>query len=355
MLAETRTIRVGDYAPLFDLLDQDERRIFLSDKAGKPTLLFFYANDKIMECQNVAFGFRDFFPFFNELDVQIFGISKNIPQERKTFAQEHHIPFPLLSDSDKQVRLQYGVSFTKWEDDKTHFLTERIAILLDRNLRVVKIYALSIDLEPQFKDIQTDIQLLLREEKPRYVMPHAPVLLISQVFDENFCQHLIKTWHTQGHEDASLTVREGNFYHTVRRRQDHIVQPGELYDQLDQMMRHRVFPEIKKSFNFNCTQKEAYIIACYDALTGGYYRPHRDKKTTIKTAHRVWGISINLNATDTYQGGCLRFPEYGPLLYKLPIGTSVIYSAALMREVTDVLSGQRFALLSYFYDDAENQ
>jgi peroxiredoxin len=49
------------------------------------------------------------YPKFQELNVQILGISTNHPFSQKTFAESLQLPYPLLSDfPDLQVTRQYG-------------------------------------------------------------------------------------------------------------------------------------------------------------------------------------------------------------------------------------------------------
>jgi predicted 2-oxoglutarate/Fe(II)-dependent dioxygenase YbiX len=82
----------------------------------------------------------------------------------------------------------------------------------------------------------------------------------------------------------------------------------------------------------------------------GWFRPHRDN-TTKGTAHRKFAVTINLNAED-YEGGELRFPEFGNRLYKPPTGGAVVFSCSLMHEARPVTKGERFAFLPFLYDEA---
>ena len=134
-------------------------------------------------------------------------------------------------------------------------------------------------------------------------------------------------------------------------RRDHFLQEGDLQTRVMYAVYHRVRPEVHKAFHFDVTRAEDYRIACYDAARGGYFRPHRDN-TTPGTAHRVWAMTVNLN-TGEYEGGCLRFPEYGRHLYRPGTGEAVVFSCSLLHEATDVTAGRRFALLSFLYGERE--
>jgi predicted 2-oxoglutarate/Fe(II)-dependent dioxygenase YbiX len=111
----------------------------------------------------------------------------------------------------------------------------------------------------------------------------------------------------------------------------------------------RVVPEIHKAYNFKVTRMERYIVSCYDAVEGGHFRAHRDN-TTRGTAHRRFACSVNLNAEE-FEGGNLRFPEFGPQTYRPPTGGCVIFGCSLLHEATRVTKGKRYAFLPFLYDD----
>ena len=125
---------------------------------------------------------------------------------------------------------------------------------------------------------------------------------------------------------------------------------AEIIRLTQQRIRRRLVPEILKVHNFNVTRMERYIVCCYDAGTGGYFRPHRDN-TTKGTAHRRFAVTINLNAED-YEGGDLRFPEFGPRTYRAPTGGAVVFSCSLLHEATPITRGKRYAFLPFLYDEA---
>jgi predicted 2-oxoglutarate/Fe(II)-dependent dioxygenase YbiX len=112
----------------------------------------------------------------------------------------------------------------------------------------------------------------------------------------------------------------------------------------------RLTPEIARVFQFEVTRVERYIVACYDAADGGYFKAHRDNET-LGTAHRRFAVSINLNAEE-FEGGDLTFPEFGPRTYRPPTGGAVVFSWSLQHEATPVTRGRRYAYLPFLYDDA---
>jgi peroxiredoxin/predicted 2-oxoglutarate/Fe(II)-dependent dioxygenase YbiX len=354
-VVQTRTLSDRDYAPLFYLQDQNEQPYTLRDHAGKVVVLIFYASDRIPACEQIAQSFQAKIDRFQELDVEMVSIAPDSVSERAEFAQTHGISFPLLADQNAQVCKQYGIFHAQQMEDRVDYIFHRAIFLLNPNLRIFKIYNAAQLADPA-TTVLADIEQMFPPQTPQTFAIHAPVLLIPNVISPEFCQELIQIWHTQGNDDSGFMRRDGektvgylDYKHKIRR--DHFVRQGELRDRIDMIMNRRVFPEIEKAFCYRVTRRETYKIACYNSESGGYFRPHRDNNTG-GTAHRRFAMTLNLNA-DEYEGGYLRFPEYGPHLYKPPTGSVVIFGCSLLHEATDVKSGVRFALLSFFYGDEE--
>ena len=79
------------------------------------------------------------------------------------------------------------------------------------------------------------------------------------------------------------------------------------------------------------------------------FHPHRDN-TTQGTAYRKFAGSVNLN--DDFEGGDLRFAEFGPTPYRPPAGGAVVFACGLMHEAMKVTRGRRYAFLPFLYDEA---
>ena len=182
----------------------------------------------------------------------------------------------------------------------------------------------------------------------------APVLLAPRIFEPAFCEQLIALYRETGGKPSGF-MREVDGVTTLmtdtdhKRRSDVIIEDGTLQKQAVARLNRRLIPQIQKAFNFRATRIERYLVARYDAETGGFFRPHRDN-TTRGTAHRRFAVSINLNAD--YEGGDLRFPEFGPRTYRPPPGGAVVFSCSILHEATAVTQGERFAFLPFLYDEA---
>lgn len=181
----------------------------------------------------------------------------------------------------------------------------------------------------------------------------APVLAIPRIFEPDFCKALIAHYDETGGEPSGFmreidgVTRLMSDVNHKRRSDVHLVDRT-LKDQARARIIRRLAPAIQKVFQFRATRLERYLVACYDSESGGYFRPHRDN-TTKGTAHRRFAVSINLNAD--FDGGDLRFPEYGSRTYRPSLGGAVVFSCSLLHEATPVTRGKRYAFLPFLYDE----
>jgi predicted 2-oxoglutarate/Fe(II)-dependent dioxygenase YbiX len=182
----------------------------------------------------------------------------------------------------------------------------------------------------------------------------APVLMAPNVFEPALCERLIAHHRETGGEPSGFMREVGGKttlvtdpHHKMRR--DREIADEALCGVLRARILARLVPMVKRSFQFEATRMERYIVGAYSA-GAGHFRPHRDN-TTKGTAHRRFAVTINLNAGD-YEGGDLRFPEYGRRTYRAPTGGAVVFSCSLLHEATPVTRGTRYAFLPFLYDDS---
>ncbi len=186
---------------------------------------------------------------------------------------------------------------------------------------------------------------------------HAPVLIVPRVFEPAFCRTLIDYYDANGGKPSGTTRENdaGKTYTALdpafKRREDCQIEDASLRQNAMQRVFWRLLPLIERAFMWRATRMERYIVAQYDGDSGGFFRPHRDN-TTKGTAHRRFAVTINLNAED-YDGGDLRFPEFGARTYRAPTGGAVVFGCALLHEATPVTRGKRYAFLPFLYDDAD--
>lgn len=183
----------------------------------------------------------------------------------------------------------------------------------------------------------------------------APVLIAPNVFESAFCRELIDCY-LSGQPQSSGVARvvEGKLENvnvpTRKRRFDHEIKDQKLRDTISTTIAVRLLPQIFRAFQYRVTRIERQLVACYDAEGGGFFKAHRDN-SYVGTKHRAFAVTINLNP-DEYDGGDLRFPEFGNRTYRAPKGGAVVFSCALLHEALPVTRGVRYAFLPFLFDEA---
>ncbi len=122
-----KELGVGDKAPVFKLMDQNGKEVDISKKIGQTALVvYFYPKDFTSGCTMEAHEFRDMHEQFQKNGAEVIGVSSDSVEMHKKFAEEHELPFTLLSDPDEKVRDMYGA----WGMAHT---PGRVTYLIDKN------------------------------------------------------------------------------------------------------------------------------------------------------------------------------------------------------------------------------
>lgn len=97
-------------APEFEAVDQQGRRVTLSSLLeGGPVVLFFYPRAFTRVCTAESCYFRDLAGEFAAVGAQPVGISADAVDRQASFAEQHQLGYPLLSDRDRSIARAYGV------------------------------------------------------------------------------------------------------------------------------------------------------------------------------------------------------------------------------------------------------
>jgi hypothetical protein len=188
---------------------------------------------------------------------------------------------------------------------------------------------------------------------------HPPILIVPDVLSRADCHRLISVFDTQGHtflESGHGEPPPGIGDHKMRiydygrkDRIDHRIMSPETNAFVDARLKARLLPEIHKCFQYKVTKREIFRIGCYEGERGGVLSGHRDNGQA-NVAHRRFACSINLN-TEQFEGGGLRFLEYGEHEYRPETGAAIVFSCSLLHEPMHVTSGKRYVLLITLYGE----
>ena len=328
----------GDPAPWFKAPALDGSPTYAFDTvAGRYVLLLFYGSGGFEPSAQALATLQGHRALFDDEHACFFGVSVDAADVQQGRIAQQLPGIRFFLDHDHKVSELYGaVAGTEYHP---------FWLLLDAGLRVVARFPLDRGEEA--------IGLLRARLADRPEDSWAPALLVPNVLDSELCRELIELYEREGGQDSGfMRDVEGKTVLLLdpshKRRRDCIVMDEGLRKRIVFSMNRRLSPALQHAFQFTPTRIERYLVACYDA-SGGYFRPHRDN-TTKGTAHRQFAVTINLNAED-YEGGDLRFPEFGKRTYRAPTGGAVVFSCSLLHEATPVTRGRRFAFLPFLYND----
>jgi predicted 2-oxoglutarate/Fe(II)-dependent dioxygenase YbiX/peroxiredoxin len=335
MTAPIRRMTVGDRAPNFLLEDLggERRELYNTDLTGGPVVVLLLGRDD-GDCLR---PFAEQVAAFDAFGAHRYALIA--PDNGNARAASAGSSFVLLSDADGAVSKAYL---------EASGLSAPAMFVLDPNQRIVAL-AGSADCGG-FADLARGaFERIAPRTEPRLISQQAPVLFIPDVLDDGECGRLIDVWQAGEKRKNEVNIASGRDTSKggrseVKRRSDVIVE-GALERHLLITLMPRLAPEIERVFSFDKEWGfEKFRIGCYEAEDAGFFRPHRDNPSEA-LSHRHFAASFNLN--DGYEGGYLRFPEYGHDHYAPPKGGVLIFSCGLLHEVVPVTAGRRFTLLTF--------
>lgn len=344
------TLRPGDPAPWFTLPSTDNPAYAFHSVAGRYVLMAFLgsATRPGTAAALRAVGSRR--GLFDDEAACFFGLSADPADlaERRLQASLPGIRF--LFDAGGQVARRYGVVAEDAAAPGGPALYTPAWILLDPMLRVIEARPLA-----EAEAILARLAALPPPEAHGGTDIPPPVLVLPRIFEPELCRALIAHYESHGGQPSGF-MREvdgktvGIFDPALKRRRDCIIEDAALRAEARDRVLRRIVPELRRVHHFEATRMERYIVACYDSADRGHFAAHRDN-TTSGTAHRRFAVTINLNA-EAFEGGELRFPEYGRRSWRAPTGGAVVFSCSLLHQALPVTNGVRFAFLPFLYDEA---
>ena len=310
--------------------------------AGRPILMLFFGSAAHEQVKAALALLQTQRALFDDERAAFFGITVDPKDAAENRIQRQLPGIRFFLDYDRSISRMFGAAEpAPSEAYRGHWL------LLDRTMRVRANFRLS---EGEAA-LAAFVELVAAPPVPDW----APVVAVPDVLEPALCRRLIDLYEADGGEESGFMRDVGGVTkllvdprHKVRR--DYLVEDPQLARELNLRLIHRLLPMVKRSFQYQATRVERLLVGCYEAETGGHFRPHRDD-TSKGTAHRRFAVTINLNAGD-YEGGDLMFPEFGPRTYRASTGGAIVFSCSLLHQAMPVTKGRRFAFLPFLYDDA---
>jgi peroxiredoxin len=108
--AAASALKVGDKAPAFSLPAKPGEMIDVGKHLGKDkVVLLFFPLAFSSVCTAEMCHMRDNWKQFESLNAKVFGVSVDSPFVTQKFRELEKLPFPILSDFNKEVVKKYGV------------------------------------------------------------------------------------------------------------------------------------------------------------------------------------------------------------------------------------------------------
>lgn len=343
---------VGDRAPNFTLPDSSgAARMFYAQTRGQPTLLAFLGPVDDPGTFNVVDALVRRSQAYGQAVLMLLVINDSTARcstAGLSLAEESHILVDATGKIGAAYREAAGIGSG----------SPRFLLILDANQRAVRILVIN-DASPvaqalaeAFVAVDALLAAAARLTPQEMV---APVLVIPNILDREVCDRLMGVWQSCGRVEGALVTHRFGLKDTVdhryKKRLDHLVTNPSLHGELSDTLGPRLGSETLKAFHLTRFVLEPFVVACYDAARGDFVRPHRDNLNP-RLANRRFAVSINLN--DDYEGGELRFAEYGLQRYRPRGGGAIVFSCSILHEALPVRQGRRFILLTFLLDPGQH-
>jgi len=281
-------------------------------------------------------------------------------RQSEALAAEGAKMFAITSDKADDDLPEFGfpVLLDRREDVFARFSVPRdqiSTVVLRRNHHIAGIY--KGDQQSQIGEALAMLKSFGWERTPAVMPIHPPVLFIPDVFSREDCARLLDIFENKGQTffepQPAYDLAKGADYkmripeHMREDRIDHFFFEKGTVEFLKNRM-NRIYPEIYKAFHYRITKYETLRIARYEGHRGGHSHGHRDN--IPPWVYRRFALSINLNTPD-FEGGDLRFPEFGEQRYRPDSGTAVVFSSSLLHEAMHVTAGRRYVFLAFLFGD----
>jgi peroxiredoxin/predicted 2-oxoglutarate/Fe(II)-dependent dioxygenase YbiX len=340
-LPEPKAPDVGEPAPFFTAATDNIERYSLEVAAGRWMVLMMFGTLSVEASRlglEAALQKRD---LFDDWNASFYGVSVDRADKAQRGLANAEPGVRFFWDFDCAVSRLYGVA-------NADYLRPAV-FLIDPMFRI----AMAEPIE-NTTGVLARLEQELRDARPLAESAFAPVLTLPRLLEPELCTGLID-YFRRGVAEASgfaIDVDGRTVQHVnpmLKRRSDVTIEDEALVDEIRARLETRLFPMVRRAFNWRAEHIERYLICRYGAEDQGFFFPHRDDMTA-GTAHRKFAVSLNLNAED-YDGGDLRFPEFGPRTYRPPTGGATVFCCSLLHEATPVTRGERFVLVPFLYDE----
>ena len=145
-------LKVGEQAPLFEAVSQNNEPVRLADYIGRKVILYFYPKDNTSGCTLEAKSLRDGKRALAEMGFEIVGVSPDSVKSHQNFCAKHELNFTLLSDTEKTMAEAFGVWVEKKMYGRSYMGIQRTTFIVDEQGRIEHIFE-KVDTKNHYQQI----------------------------------------------------------------------------------------------------------------------------------------------------------------------------------------------------------
>jgi peroxiredoxin len=130
---DNQTLKPGDLAPDFALMDENKTPVKLADLRGKKVVLLFYPMDFSPTCttEHCSFG-PELSGIEGGPDTVVFGVSCDSPFSHAAYKKQYNIPYSLLADPTRKMAKAYGM----WAGEEPYNCTKRGTVVIGKDGKI---------------------------------------------------------------------------------------------------------------------------------------------------------------------------------------------------------------------------
>lgn len=133
-------LKVGDKAPDFEGINQDDKKVSLNDFAGKKLILYFYPKDNTPGCTAESCNLNDNYNEWLEKGFEVLGVSPDSVKSHQNFKNKYNLKFDLIADTEKEILQKYGAWGEKNMYGKKYMGVLRTTFVIDENGVIEEIF-----------------------------------------------------------------------------------------------------------------------------------------------------------------------------------------------------------------------
>ena len=127
------TLTIGNHAPNFSGINQNEIPVSLDQYKGKKLVLYFYPKDDTPGCTAESCDLRDNYQRFIEAGYEVLGVSPDTAAKHQKFIAKYELPFDLIADTDHSVAEAFGVWVEKSMYGKKYMGIARTTFIINES------------------------------------------------------------------------------------------------------------------------------------------------------------------------------------------------------------------------------